>query len=143
MPGLADLGSLSLGGQTTSFAAAAPPGRYFVRLRAASACGLGPSSNELELNVGTCAAPGRPTGLAYTLAGRTVTLGWSPPAGGASGYVIETGSRPGESDLYRGPLTSAGLVATVPPGTYYVRVRSSSACGSNSLASNEVSLVVP
>ena len=39
---LANLATLPLAGSATSFATDAPPGRYFVRVRAASACGVSP-----------------------------------------------------------------------------------------------------
>jgi hypothetical protein len=110
---------------------------------ATSACGASTPSNEVVLDVGPCAAPDRPTGLTHSVSGGTVTLNWQPPAGGAPGYVIEAGSRPGMSDLYIGRTSNPGLVTPAPSGTYYVRARSRSACGSNSWASNEVAIVVP
>ena len=66
--------------------------------------------------------PAAPSGLAATVSGRHVSLSWQPVVG-ASGYVLEAGSRPGASDLVNspiGPATSIGGV--VPPGTYWVRV---------------------
>jgi hypothetical protein len=46
--GLANLVNLNLASAATSMAAqAVPPGVYYVRLRAANACGGGPASNEL------------------------------------------------------------------------------------------------
>ena len=49
-PGSSNLGTLPLG-RTTSVSAAVPPGQYYVRVRAASACGLGPASNDIGVTV--------------------------------------------------------------------------------------------
>jgi hypothetical protein len=48
--GSADLGTMPLG-RTASFVAAAPSGRYYLRIRAANVCGLGPASNDVALTV--------------------------------------------------------------------------------------------
>jgi hypothetical protein len=48
--GLANLGRLGVG-RATAFTAVAPPGAYFVRIRPANSCGLGPPSNELAVQV--------------------------------------------------------------------------------------------
>jgi predicted phage tail protein len=45
-PGLADLASIQVGG-VTSFSASAPPGLYYVRVRAINARGRSPASNEI------------------------------------------------------------------------------------------------
>jgi hypothetical protein len=50
VPGSTDLGSFAMG-RATSLTAAAPPGRYYVRVRPANVCGLGPASNEFALQV--------------------------------------------------------------------------------------------
>ncbi len=49
-PGSSNLGTYPLGRNTT-VSAPVPPGRYFVRVRAASACGLGPVSNDVAVTV--------------------------------------------------------------------------------------------
>jgi hypothetical protein len=48
-PGRADLGTVPLA--ATSFQASAPPGRYYVRVRAVNAHGIGPAGDELVLDV--------------------------------------------------------------------------------------------
>lgn len=71
--------------------------------------------------------PGAPSALGATVAGRTVQLQWSPPAGGAAvtGYRLEAGSAPGAANLaVFATGTTPGLgVGDVPDGTYFVRVR--------------------
>ena len=81
------------------------------------------------------------SGMSAHVAGRTVTLSWylaahSPPA---TGYRLEVGSRTGLSDLGTVSLGPAGeLVATgIPPGRYFVRLRSLNALGESG-PSNEV-----
>lgn len=49
-PGLANLAAIDLG-QALSLSTGAPPGQYFVRVRALNACGLGPPSNEVVVTV--------------------------------------------------------------------------------------------
>jgi hypothetical protein len=48
--GLANLGRFAMG-RATAFTTVAPPGTYFVRIRPADACGLGPASNEFAVQV--------------------------------------------------------------------------------------------
>ena len=49
--GLANLVAFATGNLDTTFATPAPPGRYYVRIRAANAFGLGPPSNEVVVDV--------------------------------------------------------------------------------------------
>jgi Tol biopolymer transport system component len=51
MPGATDLAIVETGQAQTQLVAAAPPGRYFVRLRARNACGVGAASNEVVVDV--------------------------------------------------------------------------------------------
>lgn len=50
-PGLANLAVLPTGSAATSFVVSAPPGRYFVRVRALNAYGLSVASHDVELRV--------------------------------------------------------------------------------------------
>ena len=59
--GLRNIASLSLAPATTTFAAVATPGTYYVRVRAANSCGVGPPSTEVSLVVGNVSElPGPP-----------------------------------------------------------------------------------
>lgn len=134
-PGLADLGRIATGPRPAFGVAAVPDGRYFVRVRATNAVGESAPSNELALTV-SCAAPAAPS-LAGTVTARTVSLSWSPVAG-SSGYRLEAGMSPAAVDvgvLDLGAVTA--FSAAAPPGTFFVRVRALSPCGTSG-PSNEV-----
>lgn len=86
-----------------------------------------------------------PTGLAAaSIAGNLVTLRWKPPLIGPAptSYVLEGGVAPGQV-LATIPTGSASPVFTVavPPGAFYVRLRSVSAAGM-SRASSEIRIYV-
>jgi hypothetical protein len=142
-PGLANLTTLTLSGLSTVFDVQAPPGTYFVRLRARNACGTSAPSAEVVVTVGTgCVAPSAPT-LAATVSGQIVTLNWSPPPIGTPPYTytLLAGSSPGSSNLANAPMGALTFFQTnAPPGTYYVRVVATNACGSST--SNEATAVV-
>lgn len=130
-------------GNTLAYAVTAPNGVYYVRVRALLTGGPAPvASNELEVRVPPL--PLAPQGLAATVVRFTVTLRWLPGTGSApaTGWVLQAGSAPGLSDLATVPLVSfpRTLVATVPQGTYYLRVIAVNASGA-SPPSNEVEVI--
>lgn len=132
VPGASDLAAIPTGSTAPQMSAAAPPGRYHVRVRAVLAGGIltGPS-NEIVVIAGCPSAPPAPTALAVTLAGSAVAFAWAPPPGLSVGYTLEAGSAPGLADLARIalPYRVEAYGASAPVGTYYVRLRSVNSCG--------------
>lgn len=127
--GAADIARIPLSPEASSFAAAAPPGTYFVRVRAVNACGSSVATSDAEVTVGAGPLPPAPAAPTVTVGGGQVTLSW-PAVAGALAYVLEVGSAPRQADVLTTSVTSAGLSASaVPPGNYYVRVRARSAAG--------------
>jgi hypothetical protein len=145
-PGIGDLASFSTGSAATSFTATdVGAGTYFVRVRAITAAGIGPASNEARLTVASgnsaCSgAPSAPGALTASVSGSTVELVWDRSAGVPTSYVVEAGSSAGSSDLanFDTASTSTTLRAIgVGAGDYFVRMRARNACGVGE-ASNEV-----
>jgi enediyne biosynthesis protein E4 len=148
--GLANLAVVPVG-FSNSFAANAPNGTYFVRVRAQNRVGASAPSNEVAVTVGrsgggVCVAPPAPATLTFQRTGSAVTLNWAPPANGAPvrAYVIEAGSGSGAANI---AIVDTGapiltVSANAPPGRYFVRVRARVACGTGS-PSTEVVIDVP
>lgn len=87
-----------------------------------------------------------PAALTQSVSGTAVTLAWTAPSSGdpATSYVVEAGSASALSNLASFDTNSAATsltVASVPAGTYFVRVRGRNASGV-SAASNEVVVTV-
>jgi hypothetical protein len=133
-------------GAGTSFAAAAPPGAFFIRVVAMNACGLGaPSAEAVAVVGGAVVPPGAPFGLEASVSGTTVSFTWGAPSVGTGPfqYRLEAGSATGLSNIASVTLPSPSFVVPgVPPGIYYVRVRALGAGGAGPV-SNEVVVVVP
>ena len=145
--GAADLAYFNTGSASTSFAASAASGLYYVRVAAANACGVGLASNEVSFTLGSD-LPGSPRDFSWSVAaGGVVSLSWSEPTSGPppTAYVVEAGSAVGLSDLATistgSPVTS--LMATAPPGTYYVRVRAITGAGAGPPSSPDAVITVP
>lgn len=142
-PGASNIAQVPVG-TVTSLTANAPPGRYFVRVRAvAGPCGAA-ESNEVELAVGLPQLPGAPANLTHQVNAGTVTLTWQASAGTVGGYIVEAGSQSGSANLAVIPLGNVLTLSApgVPPGTYFVRVRGFNAAGQGP-PSNETTVVVP
>lgn len=75
--------------------------------------------------------PAAPHGVAILSNSRYgVTLAWTAASGVVTDYLIAVGSAAGAHDLPARRSRSTTLqVARVPPGTYYVRVHGTNACG--------------
>jgi hypothetical protein len=90
--------------------------------------------------------PGPPTDLHATARGARVSLDWGPPLNGAEPafYVLEAGTTPGGREVTGGTPVGSDTsldVSGVPPGQYYLRLRSVSP-GGISGPSEEILLVV-
>jgi hypothetical protein len=89
--------------------------------------------------------PPRPAALAATVAVRNVSLQWSLGNGApGSSLFVDAGSAPGLTNLASVPVaagTTTVVAQDVPAGTYYVRVRTRTAGGVESI-SNEVAVTV-
>jgi hypothetical protein len=150
-PGSTDLAVFDTGSPVTALTiTGVPPGTYFVRVRARNASGTSGPSNEVVVVVGTTPLPGpcaptpsAPTNLASTVSGLSFTLQWNGVAGALS-YIIEAGSTSGATNLAVLDTGTAAnsFSAAAPAGTYYVRVRAKTTCGTSG-ASNEIVLTLP
>ncbi len=138
LPGRADLVNHLTNGIELS-TGTPPPGTYFVRTRARNACGTSAASPETMVAVG-CTAPGSAFPLQHAVEGRRVRLWWTPVPG-ATGYMVEAGSSPGAWNIASLPVGGSEVFVDAPPGTYYVRVRPLTPCGSGSW-SNEATVEV-
>jgi hypothetical protein len=120
-------------GNTTTVSGSVPPGVYFWRVFASNGSSFSAPSIEAQFSAGaSCVAPAAPQNFQFTVAGRVVTLFWTPPSGGGppATYLIEAGSGAGLANLYNAP---SGLATSVtvqaPPGVFFVRIRSQNGCG--------------
>lgn len=140
IPGASNLVSVNIG-NITSFAAAVPPGTYYVRVRAVNARGISDPSNEVVMQVG---APSReigpPRNLRAVLSGSTLTLTWDAPAGGgATSYVLEAGTHPGATNVVAANVGGTTTITVpMPIGSYHIRVRAAGPSGLSDDTSNEV-----
>lgn len=152
-PGLANVASLTLDGQATSFQVATPPARFWARLLAVR--DGRPSLPTPDIVI--AAAPGDvflcsgvvppPEQLLASVAGGVVTLTWQAPSTGgppAAGFRLIAGTAPGLSDIATidvGLATSYAVPA--PAGRYYVSAITLNGCGTASDHSAAVTVVVP
>ena len=137
------VGTLPLG-NATSFSVVVPPGTFFVRVRTTGAVsGTEEVTNEVLVRGGCTAAPPPPRGLDASVTGTSLSLTWTPPDALVSSYTLGAGSSAGLSNL--GTLRLAGgqtaIAGAVPPGSYFVRLAASNACGTSG-PSGEVSFTI-
>jgi hypothetical protein len=102
-------------------------------------------SNLVQVTVpGSCAAPGPPTGLTAVADSAGVTFAWrlgDLGTGAPDRFVLEAGYTPG-NPVFSIPVTARVFRTRAPRGTYHVRVRAASSCGT-SAPTAEATLVVP
>lgn len=126
-------------GAVTHYATVVPPGSYYVRVRTAGAAGgVEEVSNEILVTGGCTAPPASPTRFRAALQGAALdsaTFAWDAPDALVSTYTLVAGSAPGRDDIasipFNGRTTGFSYASAIPPGTYYVRVRASNACGTS------------
>jgi hypothetical protein len=120
------------------------PGDYFLRIRATRAGVTGPPSPEVALNIG-CPPPKTVLDLQAKVTGNSVEFSWRTDGTWVTDHsaVLEVGSGPGLANLASipapdrnggAPYFTYGAIG--PPGTYYVRIRTTSRCGTK--VSNEI-----
>jgi len=106
-----------------------------------------PAIGGLSILTGAAAfVPTSALNLTSSVSGSTVALFWSAPTSSdpASSYIVEAGSASGRADLASfdtGSPATTLTVPDVPPGTYFVRVRSRNSAGVGA-PSNETVLSV-
>ncbi|MCC7177445.1 MAG: hypothetical protein IT177_03555 [Acidobacteria bacterium] len=151
-PGLSNAGIFQF--PSPGYYGPAPPNTYYLRVRARNAYGVSAFSPEIEFVVEAtaCIGPGVPHGLTATVNGNLVRLDWQPPVDPGSRpiaqYGVVAGSAPGLTNLGGAtvPGSPTSFEATVPNGTYFVRVRANNGCGGSFAwgpPSGEVTVVVP
>ncbi|MEZ5289604.1 MAG: hypothetical protein R2745_00835 [Vicinamibacterales bacterium] len=134
------LGSLPIATTGSSGAVDLPPGDFYLRLRAMTASGLTPSSNEVQVHVGAPAAPPPPAALLGLVDGSRIALSWTLAGGTATSVLLDvTGGATVSLPL---GLTEAFSAGPVPPGAYTLAVRAVNAAGV-SAPSAPVTLTVP
>jgi hypothetical protein len=135
-PGLSDLASAPIVSTTRLFTVSnVPPGTYYVRVRALVDGVPSAPTNEVVIQV-FCTIGA--LDLRSTKSGLQVQFDWAP-IGVVPSVQLEVGTAPGITDLVLVPLPTfpGRLIASGPPGTYYVRMRGRSGCGVGE-PSNEV-----
>ena len=102
----------------TTLQVAAPNGVYYVRVRARTAIGSSPPSNELQIIVPSLAAA--PVLHEATVSGRNVNLSWTSSS---TGVTVLARLAPTSAIVAALAVTGSSLsVPNVPPNVYYVTV---------------------
>ncbi len=127
--GGANLGTYNVG-LTTTISATVAAGTYFVRIVAVNAVGPSPPSGDASFTIeGLPGPPGTPTVQAN---GATITITWAAPtSGGAPAYyLLAAGSTSGAINYgIHNAGASTSFTATVPLGTYFIRIIAVNAFG--------------
>lgn len=141
-PGASDVAVVPMG-TATAITAPVPAGvRFYVSVAAVNAHGAA-RSNEVTFAVAPAQAPGAPTLHAAQVAGRHVTLTWTPGTGGMpDDYVLAVGNAPGAANLAVLPVGPVTAITAHSPftGPVFVRVFARNAHGVG--GSNEIAFSV-
>lgn len=146
VPGGSDIRRNLNVGNTLRVSAELPRGRYYVRVKAYNALGIGPVSSEVSFSIGARRRPRSPVGLSGSWQRSKAVLSWTPSTEDGTGedapaaYVIQAGTASGLANLATVPVgNTTTFQATVPAGVYYVRVVAVNEAGVSD-PSNEVVL---
>lgn len=128
-PGTSDIRANLNVGNVLRVAASLPRGRYYARVKAYNAVGVGPSSSDVTITVGARKRPRSPLGLSGSWNKSVAVLSWTASSEDGTGedapasYVIQAGTASGLANLATVRVgNTTTFQAAVPPGVYYVRV---------------------
>jgi hypothetical protein len=141
-PGAANIGSVVIPSSLpTHVVVDAPPGTYYLRVRAYAGSIAGPFSNEASITVGASCAPPPPPAAGAVVSGSNVTIGWGAVPNTLA-YRVEFGRTPGAVEHAQNLLpNTTSFTQHVPlAGTFYARVLAGNACGI--ATSNEVAFTI-
>lgn len=144
IPVLPSVGSQSFG--TTMDWSCFTASRAGIFGSAATGCSATAFVASAKERFGAAAVAGPSGNLSAAVNGSTVTLTWAAPTSSdpATSYMVEAGSSSGAANiasLDTGNAATTLTVASVPAGTYFVRVRARNSSGVGA-ASNEVTFTV-
>ncbi len=116
-------------GSTSLEIPGAPPGRFYVRVKAVNAYGTSQASTEFVLVINADGSGGllAPTNLVVRINGGRLTATWAAATFGGvpTSYLLEVGTGTGLSNIASLPLTERNFTYLgVPNGVYFFRVRS-------------------
>ncbi len=120
-------------------------GDYWVRVRGANGAAESAPSNEVLVPIRNgCYAPGAPANFTQIVRGTMGFLMWNPGSGGqATTYTVRASFTPNDPNPpIQLPLNTLYFTLGIPPGSYYVHVVATNACGT-SVASNELLVTSP
>ena len=120
-------------------------GNFYVRIRGANGAAESAPSNEVEVPIRAgCFTPGAPTNFTQIVRGTLGFLAWNAGNGGqATTYTVRASFVPNDPNPpIQLPLTALAFTLGIPPGSYYVHIVASNACGV-SAPSNELLVTAP
>jgi hypothetical protein len=134
------LATIRTGSAAPTFTFAAPPGSFFVRVRALAGTLRSAASNEIPLVVNPAQPPGAPQNLTGQALGSTLNLSWRlPTTGGAPDRLILNGVGSVNVSLNLPPTSESFSFNGVPNGAYIFSLRAANRYGV-SRSSNAITL---